>query len=167
MPKKESAKKIIFFRRELVCITLNRVTRASRWCCLYTVFQSFGILGATKLPSLTRTIGWYCLYFLSVATNEGHYWWWSITLCRVVAIDLRGFNLSEKPVGKDYYKAEYVVADLKALIDHLSMLNFHFFLLYSIFKIITSIKPIIFLLCTDRKKCILVCHDWGVYYSVI
>lgn len=55
-----------------------------------------------------------------------------ITLCRVIAIDLRGFNLSDKPTGQHNYKAENIVADLKALIHHLSMFMSNYF--YSIFN---------------------------------
>lgn len=39
---------------------------------------------------------------------------------RVVALDQRGFNFSSKPLGIDNYNVKYMVADLLALVDHLS-----------------------------------------------
>lgn len=39
---------------------------------------------------------------------------------RTVAVDLRGYNLSEKPVGAQNYKVQYMVDDLRALVEHLS-----------------------------------------------
>jgi pimeloyl-ACP methyl ester carboxylesterase len=51
---------------------------------------------------------------------------------QVVALDLRGYNASDKPEGVDNYKMEKLVADVAAVLDH--------------FK---------------KKKLILVGHDWG------
>jgi pimeloyl-ACP methyl ester carboxylesterase len=51
---------------------------------------------------------------------------------KVVAIDLRGFNESDKPEGVDNYKMEKLVADVAAVLDH--------------FK---------------QKEMVLVGHDWG------
>ncbi|XP_065213576.1 epoxide hydrolase 4-like [Planococcus citri] len=53
-----------------------------------------------------------------------HYW--------VVAVDLRGYGDSEKPVNVYEYKIKYLVSDVKNLITALG-----------------------------REKCILVSHDWG------
>lgn len=39
---------------------------------------------------------------------------------RTVAIDLRGYNLSERPIGFSNYKVQDIVEDLRALIEHLS-----------------------------------------------
>lgn len=41
---------------------------------------------------------------------------------RVIAMDLRGFNLSDKPRAASSYKVENLVADLKVFIQRLSML---------------------------------------------
>jgi pimeloyl-ACP methyl ester carboxylesterase len=38
---------------------------------------------------------------------------------RAVALDLRGYNQSDKPQGKEHYLLEHLVADVKAVIDHL------------------------------------------------
>jgi pimeloyl-ACP methyl ester carboxylesterase len=51
---------------------------------------------------------------------------------QVVAIDQRGYNLSDKPEGVDNYRLEKLVADIDAVVDH--------------FK---------------AKKAIIVGHDWG------
>jgi pimeloyl-ACP methyl ester carboxylesterase len=51
---------------------------------------------------------------------------------QVVAIDQRGYNLSDKPEGVDNYRLEKLVADVDAVVDH--------------FK---------------AKKAIIVGHDWG------
>jgi len=51
---------------------------------------------------------------------------------QVVAIDQRGYNLSDKPEGIENYKMEKLVGDLSAVLDH--------------FK---------------QKKMVLVGHDWG------
>ena len=51
----------------------------------------------------------------------------------VVAPDMRGYNLSSKPKGIEQYKPNHIVEDIRALVvDHF-----------------------------NRKKCILVGHDWG------
>lgn len=39
---------------------------------------------------------------------------------RVVAIDQRGYNQSDKPRGKQNYEIENMISDLKALVHHLS-----------------------------------------------
>lgn len=39
---------------------------------------------------------------------------------RVVAVDLRGYNLSERPEGLENYKLPEIVEDLRALIEHFS-----------------------------------------------
>ena len=51
---------------------------------------------------------------------------------RAVAPDMRGYNLSEKPVGVDHYQMKDLVEDVRALAEHLGY-----------------------------KKFILVAHDWG------
>ncbi|XP_055311528.1 epoxide hydrolase 2-like [Sitodiplosis mosellana] len=53
-----------------------------------------------------------------------------------VAIDMRGYNLSERPVGLQNYSFQYMVDDLRGLIEYL-----------------------------NRKKFILVAHDWGSLIS--
>jgi epoxide hydrolase 4 len=50
----------------------------------------------------------------------------------VIAPDLRGFNLSDKPAGVESYKASLIIADVIALLAHLG-----------------------------RKSFVLVAHDWG------
>src|SRR5581483_10670610 len=51
---------------------------------------------------------------------------------QAIAVDLRGYNLSSKPADVEQYRAQYMVEDLRALIEQLG-----------------------------HKKCILVGHDWG------
>lgn len=51
---------------------------------------------------------------------------------QVVAIDQRGYNLSDKPEGVENYRIEKLVADLDAVVDHF-----------------------------QAKKAIIVGHDWG------
>lgn len=51
---------------------------------------------------------------------------------QVVAIDLRGYNKSDKPKGIDNYKIEKLIGDVKAVVEH--------------FK---------------QKKAVIVGHDWG------
>lgn len=55
---------------------------------------------------------------------------------QVVAIDQRGFNLSDKPEGVDNYKVEKLVADVAAVIKHLG-----------------------------KEKAVIVGHDWGGFVS--
>ena len=55
---------------------------------------------------------------------------------KVVAIDLRGFNTSDKPEGVDNYKIEKLVADVGAVLDHF-----------------------------QQKKMVLVGHDWGGFIA--
>lgn len=40
-------------------------------------------------------------------------------MCRVVAVDMRGYGDSEKPVGSTYYRLKYLVEDVKNLIEAL------------------------------------------------
>ncbi|XP_037042909.1 epoxide hydrolase 4-like [Bradysia coprophila] len=49
-----------------------------------------------------------------------------------VAIDMRGFAWSQRPIGETNYVLPNLIVDLKAFIKYL-----------------------------NRKKCVLVCHDWG------
>lgn len=51
---------------------------------------------------------------------------------QVAAMDLRGYNLSDKPAGEDNYDMKYLVADVAAVIRHLG-----------------------------KDKAIIVGHDWG------
>ena len=51
---------------------------------------------------------------------------------QAVALDMRGYNLSSKPIDVADYRAKHLIEDLRALIEHLG-----------------------------HKKCILVAHDWG------
>jgi pimeloyl-ACP methyl ester carboxylesterase len=51
---------------------------------------------------------------------------------QAVALDMRGYNLSSKPIGIDQYKIDVLIEDLRALADSLG-----------------------------HKKFILVAHDWG------
>lgn len=39
---------------------------------------------------------------------------------RTVAVDMRGYNLSDQPIGRNNYKLSHVAEDLRALIEHLS-----------------------------------------------
>jgi pimeloyl-ACP methyl ester carboxylesterase len=55
---------------------------------------------------------------------------------KVVALDLRGYNKSDKPEGVENYKTDKLVADVAAVLDH--------------FK---------------QKKMILVGHDWGGFIA--
>ncbi|XP_031616516.1 epoxide hydrolase 4-like [Contarinia nasturtii] len=66
---------------------------------------------------------WYCWRHQIVEFSKD-YW--------VVAIDMRGYNLSERPSDQQNYEIQYMVDDLRALIEYL-----------------------------NRKKFILVAHDWG------
>jgi len=51
---------------------------------------------------------------------------------RAVALDLRGYNLSDKPADVKDYRATHVIEDLRQLIDHLG-----------------------------ARPCVVVAHDWG------
>lgn len=51
---------------------------------------------------------------------------------RAVALDMRGYNLSDKPADVKAYRAKHLVEDLRQLIDHLG-----------------------------GRPCVLVAHDWG------
>src|SRR5712691_7624055 len=50
----------------------------------------------------------------------------------VVAPDMRGYNLSDKPAGVDDYRIEFLVGDVLGLIEHF-----------------------------DRPQAAIVAHDWG------
>jgi epoxide hydrolase 4 len=54
------------------------------------------------------------------------------TQFQVVALDLRGYNLSDKPQGGEHYAMRSLIGDLKAVIDHLG-----------------------------RDKATIIGHDWG------
>lgn len=43
-----------------------------------------------------------------------------LPLHRTVALDMRGFSLSDRPVGIKNYAIQYLVDDLRAVIQHLS-----------------------------------------------
>jgi pimeloyl-ACP methyl ester carboxylesterase len=51
---------------------------------------------------------------------------------QVVALDLRGYNLSDKPQGGEHYSMRYLIGDIQAIIGHLG-----------------------------RDKAIIIGHDWG------
>ena len=51
---------------------------------------------------------------------------------RAVALDMRGYNLSDKPADVKEYRAKHLVEDLRQLIDHLG-----------------------------ARPCVVVAHDWG------
>src|SRR5215472_16615395 len=53
-------------------------------------------------------------------------------LFQVVALDLRGYNLSDKPFGREHYSMHHLVEDVQAVIHHLK-----------------------------RDKAIIIGHDWG------
>ena len=53
-------------------------------------------------------------------------------LFQVVALDLRGYNLSGKPLGREHYSMHHLVEDVQAVIQHLK-----------------------------RDKAIIIGHDWG------
>lgn len=51
---------------------------------------------------------------------------------RAVALDMRGYNLSDKPAGVEAYRAKHLIEDLRQFIDHLG-----------------------------ARPCVVVAHDWG------
>jgi epoxide hydrolase 4 len=53
-------------------------------------------------------------------------------LFQVVALDLRGYNLSDKPLGREHYSMHHLVEDVQAVIRHLG-----------------------------RDKAVIIGHDWG------
>jgi pimeloyl-ACP methyl ester carboxylesterase len=53
-------------------------------------------------------------------------------LFQVVALDLGGYNLSDKPLGREHYSMHHLVEDVQAVIRH-----------------------------TGRDKAIIIGHDWG------
>jgi pimeloyl-ACP methyl ester carboxylesterase len=55
---------------------------------------------------------------------------------RVVAPDMRGYNLSSKPAGVDQYRLDFLLEDVRALVQHLGY-----------------------------EKCILAGHDWGGFVA--
>ena len=69
-----------------------------------------------------------------------------------VAIDMRGYNFSDKPEGIRQYGLDQLCSDVKAVIEgmiyHLPHVDFF----------TTSFFPFIGM---DKKECILVGHDWG------
>jgi pimeloyl-ACP methyl ester carboxylesterase len=50
---------------------------------------------------------------------------------RCVAVDMRGYGDSERPEGVEPYKMEYLIQDVKELIQHLGLFNY-LFLIYLI-----------------------------------
>lgn len=44
-----------------------------------------------------------------------------LVFCRVVAVDMRGYGESDKPRGRDAYRMERLVDDVRQIIDKLGM----------------------------------------------
>jgi hypothetical protein len=42
----------------------------------------------------------------------------SLHMSQVVALDLRGYNLSDKPIGGEHYSMHHLVGDVRAVIRH-------------------------------------------------
>jgi len=88
-----------------------------------------------------------CLHFVTVGTGKlimflhgfPEFWYeWKNQLTefgrdyQAVAPDMRGYNLSSKPADVEQYQMEYLVEDIRALVEHL-----------------------------DHRKLVVVGHDWG------
>ncbi|NXG93705.1 EPHX4 hydrolase, partial [Stercorarius parasiticus] len=71
------------------------------------------------------------------------------TRYRVVALDLRGYGASEKPLGRDSYRLEVLLEDVRQVIEILGTPNGQSEVTAATGA--TAVSP----------KCILVGHDWG------
>ncbi|XP_074990225.1 epoxide hydrolase 3 [Calonectris borealis] len=71
------------------------------------------------------------------------------TRYRVVALDLRGYGASEKPPGKDNYRLEVLLEDIRQVIEILGTPNGQ--------NEVTAATGVT----AASPKCILVGHDWG------
>ncbi|NXI47615.1 EPHX3 hydrolase, partial [Galbula dea] len=94
--------------------------------------------GPTTAPLLLLLHGfpqnWFCWRHLLLEFSTNY---------RVVALDLRGFGASEKPPGRDSYRLEVLLEDIRQVIEALGTPERQ--------GKVTTRSP----------KCILVGHDWG------
>lgn len=90
------------------------------------VSLNFGSAGDIRLLNFPKIIGLYDFflsteYFPLVSLEEKkNATSFTRFKIRTVAVDLRGYNLSERPAGAQNYKIQYMVDDLRALVEHLS-----------------------------------------------
>lgn len=85
---------------------------------MYQVSLSFGLVGATKFHNFPTIFG------LDFIQHTNWTFWIDINSnlpLRTVAIDLRGFGLSDRPRGISNYKLSNMVEDLRAFLEHLGM----------------------------------------------
>lgn len=105
--------------RVFVCITLKLETVANRWWFFYMGSPIFGTRGVIRFQSFLKIIGESisCLFnlFASIYNDVFIY-----KIYRTVAVDMRGFGFSEKPIGKKNYVMPNLIKDVKALVEYLS-----------------------------------------------
>lgn len=115
-----------FYFRDYVCIMLKRVIAINHWWYFCMDFQNFGFVGAIKSQNFQKTFGIKKIVFKNLGNLN---WIFFCSLIRTIALDMRGYNLSERPTESSNYKISYMVEDLRALIEHLSMCILWFFFL--------------------------------------
>jgi pimeloyl-ACP methyl ester carboxylesterase len=112
------------------CVAQNRDTLPKGWKSRYARANGIQIhyVEAGKGKTVLFLHGfpefWYA-WKNQIAALSAHY--------RTVAMDMRGYNLSEKPPNVEDYAISTLIADVKAMVDHLG----------------------------KGKKVVLVAHDWG------
>lgn len=102
---------------------LKRVTGTNLWLYSYMDFLNFGFVGAIKSQNFRKIFGNSEFLFRFCKNRKKFQLTFSFTVnsIRTIALDMRGYNLSERPTGSENYKISYIIEDLRALIEHSSM----------------------------------------------
>lgn len=120
-------------------------------------FQSFGFVGAIKSLNFQKIFGKIIVSLLIYKQKFVLNLNWNFFLVvthlyiRTIAFDMRGYNLSERPTGSDNYKISYLIEDLRALVEHLSMYWSRLFNFISFYSFISNILEIFVNVIVEKK----------------
>lgn len=85
------------------------------------VFQNFGTHGVIKSQNFHKIIGTMNGKKFAEKLNIIKFDFQQYFVYRTVALDIRGYGESDKPKGRSHYTIANVCADIKAVIEHLSI----------------------------------------------